>query len=192
MKNSLIIVLIIFVSAFAKAQTAEIPPAPDDKSVVYFVRWNNTGSLINFTFFDSTQVIGKFNGTKYLRYECEPGRHLFWARSENRSYIQANLEPGKIYVIDVIPTMGAIKAGVRLIPVNDENYKLKPIQKLLAKRPPEVFSRSHLEALNKTHYDIVDRGMERLENVDYNKIPGLGGYSLTPQQLVFVPKKKRK
>jgi len=87
-KRTLLFVLLFQITLFAQT----IEPAPADKAVVYFVRASGMGALINFTFFDSDQVIGRFNGPKYLRYECEPGDHILWARSENKDFVQASLE----------------------------------------------------------------------------------------------------
>ncbi len=178
----------IFLYLFTSGQNVE--PAPPDKAVVYFVRANSTGGLINFTFFDSTVVIGKCNGPKYFRYECEPGHHLFWARSENRDYVAANLEAGKIYVIDVIPMMGAIKAAVRLEPVNSADYKLKRIQKLVSKHPAETFSQAELDAYEVTMSDVIARGMEQIAKEDYAGFQVLGSYCVEPGDFLFVKEKK--
>jgi len=105
-----LIIFLSFIPLFGISQIIE--PAPSDKAVVYFVRPSTYGWAINFTFFDSTQVIGRFNGGKFLRYECEPGDHIFWARSENKDFVSANLDPGKIYLIEAIPVMGVVKASV--------------------------------------------------------------------------------
>src|SRR5688500_8701014 len=76
-----------------------IDPAPADKAVIYFVRPSFLGFAINFSYFDSTRLIGKFKGPAYIRYTCDPGSHLFWARSENRDFVEAEVEAGKIYFI---------------------------------------------------------------------------------------------
>ena len=188
--KKLAIIILFFAPIFCTAQ--EIAPAPADKSVVYFVRANSTGALINFTYFDSTKVIGKFNGPKYMRYECEPGEHLFWARSENRDFIMANLEAGKIYIVDVVPMMGAIKAGVMLVPVNSPDYKLKRIKKLLAKKPPETFHEKELEAHQFVMKDVMERGMNKLSGLDNNQLPVLGKLSFKPEELIYVKKQKKK
>lgn len=186
MKN-LLFGILFFIPFFSQSQ--DIAPAPTDKAVVYFVRANSTGAMINFTYFDSTKVIGKFNGPRYMRYECEPGEHLFWARSENRSFVRANLEAGKIYVIDVIPLMGAIKAAVKLVPVNSPEYKLKRIQKLLAKKSSVIFSQAELDAHQHVMNDVMERGMNKMSTVEYDALPVLGAYSVTPEQLKYVKKK---
>ncbi len=154
---------------FSIATAQEIAPAPADKAVVIFARAKALGAAIKFTYFDGEKVIGRFNGPKYLRYECEPGEHLFWAKAENKSFVEANVEAGKIYLIEVIPQMGALRASLRLEPVQDPStYKLKKIQKLLARKDSESFTAEELAKVQKKMEKKVLRvGMER-----YNELKG--------------------
>jgi hypothetical protein len=139
-----------------------INPAPADKAVVYFTRTSSLGLAINFSYFDSTQLIGVFNGPKYIRYECEPGRHIFWARSENKDFVEANIEAGKIYFIEAVPLMGAIKAGVDLQPVYPDDAKMmKKILKLMEKRSSESFSAEELQSETVRLQDAITRGMAK-------------------------------
>jgi hypothetical protein len=144
----------------AQAQTIE--PAPADKAVVYFARPSSVGFAINFSYFDSTQLIGRFNGPKYIRYECEPGRHLFWARSENRDFVEADLEAGKVYFIEASVRMGAMKAAVALLPVDPNDPKaMKGILRLLGKQQSQSFTPQQLASSEKDLDDAVRRGMEK-------------------------------
>ena len=138
--------LTLFVG-FAGTVTAQetIEPAPADKAVVYLARPSTLGVLINFNFYDGDQLIGRFNGGKYLRYECAPGEHVFWARSENRSFVEATLEAGNIYVIEAIPLMGGIKAQVLLAPVDPTKDEVsKATRKLLTGEASQQFSPEQL------------------------------------------------
>jgi len=190
MKN-IVLLLLAFQSIIIYSQNIE--STQTEKSVVYFTRANAVGALINFTYFDGEKVIGRFNGPKYLRYECNPGKHLFWARSENKSFVEANLISGKIYIINVIPKMGAIKASVKLVPVDKKNYKLKRIQKLLSKRETEIFSESELNQLQNEMSEIILRGMERYKKM---KEKGKKILKLSPEMtvdqkdLIFVKRTK--
>lgn len=158
MKKQSVLIFLLLNSISGISQTIE--PAPLDKAVVYFARPSSLGFAINFSYFDSTKLIGKFNGPKYIRYECEPGLHLFWARSENRDFVEAEVEGGKIYFIEAIVKMGAIKAGVELLPVDPNDAKrMKKILKLIGKKPSESFSTSELEYDRDA--DVILRGMER-------------------------------
>lgn len=157
---SRLIVMLCLVTAGISAQN--IAPAPADKAVVYFVRYSSLGFAINFTYFDSTRLIGRFNGPKYIRYECEPGAHLFWARSENRDFVEANLEAGKIYFIVANPRMGVVKAQIELVPLDPSDKKtMKKVLDLLAKKPSESFSQQDLQMDMEELKDVAPKGIEK-------------------------------
>jgi len=160
MKKLLFFVAALFVATVSYAQ--EIPPAPADKAVVYFARTTSFGALINFSYFDSTTFIGKRSGPNYIRYECAPGKHLFWARSENKDFIEADLEAGKIYLIQVDVAMGGIKAQVGLTPIDKKDPdRLKKVLKLLSKKQPEVITAQERAKDGEAMKDVIERGMAK-------------------------------
>jgi len=147
-------------SSCAIAQTIE--PAPSDKAVVYFVRTSSIGFAINFTYVDSARLIGKFSGQGYIRYTCNPGRHLLWARSENRDFVEADLEAGKVYFIEAIVNMGAIKAAVQLDPIDPKDEKaMKRIFKIIGKSAAETFSDEELRSEAIKKQDAIRKGLEK-------------------------------
>ncbi|MFD2585795.1 hypothetical protein ACFSQJ_02565 [Croceitalea marina] len=162
-----------------------------NNATVYFVRASGLGALINFTYFDGEEPIGKFNGPKYLKYECSPGEHLFWAKSENKSFVEANLKSGGIYIIDVVPQMGGLKAGVKLVPVDKNNYKLKKIQKLLSKRESETFDETQRTKIKSG--ETVAKGMERYSKLKEKNSEKIGILSedmtVNKEDLIFIKKK---
>ena len=140
----------------------EIPPAPADKAVVYFVRTSGLGFAINFTYLDSATIVAKGNGTDYVRYECDAGHHLFWARSENRDFVEAELEAGKIYFLEAVPTMGAIRAAVQLRPVDPSKADvMKRIFKLMDKKKPETPGPEELKKESEEMQDVIIKGLEK-------------------------------
>ena len=156
------LLLLACIAAITILHAQQVPPAPADKAVVYFVRISSLGFAINFSYFDSTRLIAKCNGTNYVRHECQPGPHLFWARSENRDYIEAELEAGKIYFVEVQPQMGGLKAAVQLSPVTPDNEKrIGKILKLIGKKSPESFSSEELSRDEEEMQDIIKRGLEK-------------------------------
>lgn len=114
---SLIILFVGIYSAFAQNVTQPIDKPAEGKSLVYFVR-SGAGYLLNFRIYDKDKFLGSISGSKYLVYECNPGEHTFWAASENRDYVDANLEPNSVYVINAQGQMGAFIAGVNLKPLD--------------------------------------------------------------------------
>jgi hypothetical protein len=174
--KTLIIVIMLFCFGNTFTVCQNIEPAPADKAIVYFVRTSSLGFAINFSYFDSTRLIGKFNGPKYIRYECNPGPHLFWARSENKDFVEAEVDAGKIYFIEAIPRMGAIKAGVQLKPLDLTDQKaVKKVLDLLDKKPSESFTALDIEMETRDMQDVIDKGMkkykeEKAKGVVYDRL----------------------
>ena len=106
-----IIVCFLFILISAPLTGQVIQEAPADKAVVYFVR-----TVEGFGMFASTYVlcendpIGMLTYRTFIRYECEPGKQVFWVVRGNLSeitftyykqFIEAELLAGKIYLIEV-------------------------------------------------------------------------------------------
>ena len=164
MKNRFLLTLTFLIAgiSFAQAQNFEAPT--EGKAVVYFLRPSSLGAAINFRYFDSDQFIGRFNGSKYMRYECEPGEHLFWANAENRDWITANLEAGKIYLIEAKVQMGGFKARVHLVPLETGNEKkMKKVNKLISKKPPVTITQQDISKMNKKLADYIQGSLEKYE-----------------------------
>ena len=123
------------------------PPA-DGKAVVYFVRVTSLGFAVGFQYFDQDKYIGLFKGKSYFRYECDPGKHLLWASSENKEFLTADLKAGGTYVVIVDVAMGIGKARVGLTPVGDTNTEaFKRARGLVHKKPPEVNEQEKIDKM---------------------------------------------
>ncbi|AQX52699.1 hypothetical protein HZP84_10805 [Elizabethkingia anophelis] len=128
MKIKLIIFALIFNSVFAFSQKVveqSIDKPSEGKSLVYFLRYSSTGALLNFRLYDGDKFLYKFPYGEYLVYECDPGKHVFWVTSENRDYVDADLEPNSTYVINIQGQMGAFIASVALNPMNPNEKRDK-------------------------------------------------------------------
>lgn len=165
MKNITLVLLSLLLFSFTKGN--EITPPSEGKAVVYFVRTSSTGILINFSYFDKDKFIGKFHGHGYFRYECEPGEHVFWAKSENRDFITADLEAGKIYFVDADAKMGGFKARVELMPVNpaQDRKLMNIIEYMVNKREPETFTSDYLQTENEKWKDDIQLALDRYQEL---------------------------
>ena len=159
MKN--LIFLFLSLISFSTVYSQEFDSPSEGKSLVYFVRSSGTGAMINFKYFDGEKYLGKLNGVHYFKYECEPGEHVFWAAAENRDYLEGNLKANSTYLVEVRPTMGAMKAAVRLHSVSPDNEKFM-------KKVSKIMSRRSASELNKTDEDLdffIKNGIERFERL---------------------------
>lgn len=156
MKNIklLSIVAILFTSAFCKAQC-------EDKATLLIVRTSSLGAAINFKYFIDDQFVGKMNFGKYFKLEVQPGEHLIWAKSENRSFVQANLQAGKTYVLNAMPQMGAFKAGVYLKAVNHPDEKeMGKIQKYILKKKLIVYDETKRKLEQQDYAGFIEKSLD--------------------------------
>jgi hypothetical protein len=169
MKNIILIAFIIQTS-FLNAQN--IPTVSAGKCQIVFSRAKILGPFQQFTYFDGDKVIGQYYGQKYTIYECDPGKHVLWAKYSNASFVEANLIAGKRYVIDVIPKMGGV---VKLVPVDKNNYNMKKMKKLFTKYRPETYDVALLDDLQEKYSDVIDKGLTKYEKMKSKgkKIPQL-------------------
>lgn len=156
-----ILLLLTFFTLGFLSYSQDFKQPAEGKSLVYFIRSSGTGALINFKYFDGEKYLGKLNGVHYFEYECEPGEHIFWAAAENRDFLVGNLKPNSTYVVEVRPTMGAMKAAVRLHSISSDNEKF-------LKKASKIMSRKSAAKLKMDDDDMsyfIQTGMERYEKL---------------------------
>lgn len=156
---------LLMLSAVQFASAQEFVKPSEGKALVYFSRQSALGFLINFKFFDGEKYLGKFNHGKYLVYECEPGTHMFWAKAENMSFVEAELEAGKTYIIDAEPKMGMIKASVNLSPLDKNHEKFEKRKERILKSIREgkqyTATAEELAEAATEEADLVTRALEK-------------------------------
>jgi hypothetical protein len=163
-----------FLISSVLAFSQELKKPAEGKAMVYFIRSNSMGFLINFKYFDGEKYLGKFNYGKFLSYECEPGKHLFWSKSENVDFVEANLDADKIYIIDSEPQMGAFKAGVKLVPFVDDILQYKNekrylkakerILKSITENKEYTIRTEDLEEAKQDLEGVIKRNIEKYNN----------------------------
>lgn len=164
MRSKLVILVIVLAVTniyYAKAQGFK-PPA-EGKAVVYFSPIWFGGK--EFKYFHNDVYFGTMKGKNYLRYECDPGQHLFWASSENIEFITADLKENGTYLVIVSTIFGTGKAhvGFEAFDNNREKYSiwagmraykldrkevLKKAKKIIDGNPPVQASQSEIETEN--------------------------------------------
>ena len=144
------------------AQEALTPPS-EGKAVIYFLRTTSLGALMNFRLFDKSQIIAKYKGRSYVRYECDPGEGIFWIKAENIDFIETDLEAGKIYLVETNAVMGGFSAGVKfkLVDYSDEK-QMKRIKKLLEEKEAKVFTEEELKEEQEDNKTVIQKGMAKV------------------------------
>lgn len=123
-------------------------PTPG-KAVVYFARISGYGAAASFDFFHQDKYFASFRAKNYIKYECEPGKQLFWASSENKEFMTADLEAGKTYIVIVDIIIGAWKGHVGLTPISTADAdKFKRACKLINSKKPIITSPEKIEKKN--------------------------------------------
>lgn len=139
--------------------------ADDTPATVYFTRISGFGFAVSFEFFHNDKYIGVFKGKNYMEYQCPPGTHLFWASSENKEFITAELKPGGKYIVIVDVIMGGWKARVGLNPINENGGELYlRAKELIMKKEPVVTSKKTIDKRNAKLDKFIDDKLEKYES----------------------------
>lgn len=160
--------LLLTLSIFAQN---EINIKSDSSATVYIIRTSSIGVLVPFDYFVDDQFVGTFTYGKYLKLTIPSGNHIIWAKSENRSFIDAILEPNKTYVINTIPQFGLTMARVKLTPKNSPNdYEIRLIKKYIRKKKLE---KGGMDNFNDNDYiwlkKEITNGLEKYKELKIKK-----------------------
>lgn len=102
------------------------PKATPDQATVVFVRHSGLARGIRTTILDERgEFVGDALAHGAFARQYPAGRHLFITWAENTDVLQAELQPGKIYYVEVDPSMGAFSARMHLFAIkpNTESWK---------------------------------------------------------------------
>lgn len=159
-KLILLIVIVFFIgssSVFAKG----FQPPSKGKAVVYFVRVTSWGGASSFEFFHQDKYIGVFKKVNYIRYECDPGEQLFWASTENKEFITADLKEGGSYIIIVDVIMGAWKPRVGFNPITYNDVDIfERAKDLINKKDPVITPDKKIEEMNVKLKPFIEEKLE--------------------------------
>lgn len=162
--------LIASVFEFSSLSAQGFKPPSEGKAVVYFARVTGYGGAISFEYFHQDKYIGVFKKKNYLRYECDPGEQLFWASSENKEFITADLKEGGTYIVIVNIIMGAWKARVGLKPISVHDSEIfDRAKELINEKPPIITSESKIKAMNIKLKDFISEKLKMYDEIWKNE-----------------------
>jgi hypothetical protein len=100
-----------------EARGAALAAAPADKAVIVFLRPAYTGYAISAAVYEDDRFLGIVMRQARLVHETTPGTHRYMVVSEAADFLDADLEAGKTYFVNVRPRMGAWRARFSLYPI---------------------------------------------------------------------------
>jgi hypothetical protein len=157
MKKVLLVITVIFsLNVFSQG----VNPVPADKVIVYFVRKASPiGAIKNFSLFDGEKMLGKVKAGQYVRYECDPGEHVFWAKSDNKAFISGELLAGKSYIFRLVPleSQVTVRVGLGQVKPSEKSKTLK----LINKRAPKEFNEKDIVIWTKSKKKMMEKSMEK-------------------------------
>jgi hypothetical protein len=104
--------------------------ASPDKALIYVMRPANVGFAIKSWFFADDEVLGVNKGNSYFFAHVNPGKHVFWSKSENVDALEMEVKGGEIYYFQQHVQMGWGKARTKIEVVDGEEGR-----RILAKCP---------------------------------------------------------
>lgn len=93
--------------------------APADRALIYVVRPTSIGFAIKSFFFVDQEILGINRGSSYFFALVEPGRRVFWSKSENVDALEVMVEAGRTYFIQQHVRMGGFRARTKLELLDD-------------------------------------------------------------------------
>ncbi|MBI5026565.1 MAG: hypothetical protein HZC12_07550 [Nitrospirae bacterium] len=133
-------------------QTETLLSPTKEKALVRFMRPSGFGWAINFNIWDGDKVIGNSVAKSQFDYLADPGKHLFVAVSENKVFLEADLDAGKIYYVITRVYKGAWRARVAFLAINKGSEywdKVLEYEKELNRLEPDTAALKEWEAENK-------------------------------------------
>lgn len=80
------------------------------KALIYFVRTQTLGFAVKVKLYADGKFAGLIMSKTFIPLEVDPGKHEFVVAAENAGFLEAEVEPGKIYMVQVSIHMRAWKA----------------------------------------------------------------------------------
>ena len=149
----------------------------NEMAVVYFFEMEDRPYIFGLVpLYDGQEPIGMLPWAHYIRYECPPGEHLFYSISdENKSFIEAEVLAGKVYIIEVYIRPGHVpsyfttdRARMKPVDPTQKLFDIERYRKVVQKKRTKHFywsseraNKSFLESAKKNKSDKYQRRLNK-------------------------------
>lgn len=167
---------------------------------VYFVRKSVYAAAWRINVFDNRQYIGGTISGTYMRYECDPGKHLFWFWGEDNKdkfYLPADLELNKTYIIEISASLlpnkqrreidkGEFPYEIEVIPASmSDSKKLNKLISVVKKNNLRSYPEHVIIKLNSEYEFEIRKSLEEFESVGRTSYPSLKPNSFISEELIY-------
>jgi len=84
-----------------------------------------------------------------MRYECNPGKQLLWASSENKEFVTCDFKEGGTYIIIVDIIMGGWKGRIGFNPISVSDVEIfERAKELINKKEAIITPANKIEKMN--------------------------------------------
>jgi hypothetical protein len=149
----------------AKADVAGSVQADRATATVVFVRPSSYAPAVKVTILDgSGRFLGDSLPKTYFSAKLSPGDHSFVSSGEGTPSMEAHLEAGKIYYVEVAPIFGAWSARARLFAIGPQRSQWARLPSWLAGStrlvPDEAAGQQHLADRPDDTRTVLEKGAE--------------------------------
>jgi hypothetical protein len=106
------------IDCMVKNEVLSVPDA--DNGVITFIRTGNLFKTTPLSIWSQDGFLGSLIGNTYLQIKVKPGKHYFIGKGSDYSVIEAEVEAGKNYYIELKSLTGWRFAKVQLLSVNKD------------------------------------------------------------------------
>jgi hypothetical protein len=93
------------------------------KALVYVVRPTSMGYAVKSFFLVDDAIAGINRGSSYFYVQVDPGRRVFWSKSENIDALELTVEAGRTYYIQQQVQIGGFRARTKLSVLDEAEGK---------------------------------------------------------------------
>lgn len=148
-------------------QTEEMLTPDGENAVITFYRQGGPFRNILIGIWSEDEYLGTLKGLTSFQVKVKPGKHYFIAKSDQYAVVEANVEAGKNYYIEMKTGLGKFAMEVKLLPVSKETAENK-LQKNLKGLASVTFDPSSLTDDLKVVMEkakiLIGENLEKVEN----------------------------
>jgi hypothetical protein len=165
---------------------ASEPPQPlraaADSALVVFVRPSGFAYGVGANILDENgRFLGDAMAQSHFAVVMPPGRHMFAVWAENTDAVGAELAPGRVYYVEVMPTMGAFSAQMHLRAIKPSLPSWQHLQEWLTRSKQLIADMAAGQSnLDRRPQDVAERMRRARERLSRYSGEALVEHTLAP------------